>query len=111
MLVSKSFLLSKRRANAASLTDSMTSLPPSEHAMTTHGEDVRAFRFPGGESAEDVNGRMGVSLRRYVLPRLEALRSGQEKEVPQIIIVAHGVAIAEVRRKSWRGRTGKDQTC
>lgn len=45
---------------------------------------------------EEVNNRMGIALRRYVLPRLEALRSGQEREGSQIVIVAHGVAIAEV---------------
>ncbi|UZJ54743.1 hypothetical protein CBS101457_004063 [Exobasidium rhododendri] len=69
-----------------------------EYAMSSHGENVRTFRFPGGETVEDVNARMGVSLRRYVLPRLEALRSGQEVDEPQIIIVAHGVAIAELLR-------------
>lgn len=41
---------------------------------------------------------MGISLRRYVLPRLEALRLGQEREGSQIVIVAHGVAIAELLR-------------
>lgn len=67
-----------------------------EFAITTQGEDARTFRFPEGESLEDVNNRMGISLRRYVLPRLEALRTKQEREEPQIVIVAHGIAIAEV---------------
>jgi hypothetical protein len=69
-----------------------------EYAISTHGEDARTFRFPEGESLEEVNSRMGVSLRRYVLPRLEALRSGQERDEPQIVIVAHGIAIAEVSK-------------
>jgi broad specificity phosphatase PhoE len=66
-----------------------------EFAITSQGDD-RTFRFPDGESLEDVNNRMGISLRRYVLPRLEALRRGQERDEPQIVIVAHGIAIAEV---------------
>ena len=69
-----------------------------ELALASNGEDSRTFRFPEGESLEEVNGRMGISLRRYVLPRLEALRSAQERDEPQIVIVAHGIAIAEVRR-------------
>lgn len=62
------------------------------------GEDARVFKFPEGESLEDVNARMGASLRRYVLPRLEALRSGNERVEPQVVIVAHGIAIAEMLR-------------
>lgn len=67
-----------------------------EVVITNQGDDERTFKFPEGESLEDVNNRMGISLRRYVLPRLEALRRGQEKDEPQIVIVAHGIAIAEV---------------
>lgn len=68
-----------------------------DYAITAQGEeDARIFKFPDGESLEDVNIRMGISLRRYVLPRLEALRSGQEGEEAHIVIVAHGIAIAEV---------------
>lgn len=62
------------------------------------GEDARIFKFPEGESLEDVNARMAASLRRYVFPRLEALRSGTERGEPQIVIVAHGIAIAEMLR-------------
>lgn len=72
-----------------------------EHSYlaSTQGEDARSARFSDGETLDEVNARMGVSLRRYVLPRLESLRSGQHPGTePQVVIVAHGVAIAETLR-------------
>lgn len=61
-------------------------------------ENARTFHFAEGETLNDVNARMGVSLRRYILPRLESMRVGNDHTEPQIVIVAHGIAIAEVSK-------------
>lgn len=78
------------------------------------GEDARTAKFADGESLEDVNARMATAVRRFVLPRVEALRketstinfgngsavaSGSvPPDVTHIVIVAHGIAIAEILR-------------
>ncbi len=85
------------------------------HARPT-GEDARTIKFADGESLEDVNARMSTAIRRFVLPRIEALRkettpqatpiaalasatgSVVPPDVPHIVIVAHGIAIAELLR-------------
>lgn len=77
-------------------------------AQASTGEDLqsREFRFTGGESLEEVNRRMGIAVRKFVLPRVDALRQnvskGSEedklKKQPHICIVAHGIAIAELLR-------------
>ena len=80
------------------------------------GEDARTARFQDGESLEDVNARVATAVRRFVLPRAEALRrqppsqshdaaslafatgGNVPHDVPHIVIVAHGIAIAELLR-------------
>lgn len=90
--------------------------PPTAH-------DARDARFEGGgESFEDVGARMRSAARRYIIPRVESLRnapsttpssserapaaapggsslavSGISTEGGHIVVVAHGIAIAEVR--------------
>lgn len=68
------------------------------------GHDARNFRFPEGESLEEVNARIAKAVRQFILPRIEALRrkppthSAAVGDVIHICIVAHGIAIAELLR-------------
>ena len=68
------------------------------------GEDARKFRFPEGESLEEVNARIAKAVRQFILPRVEALRKKSPPQAPaagdvgHICIVAHGIAIAELLR-------------
>ncbi|SNX84488.1 uncharacterized protein MEPE_03197 [Melanopsichium pennsylvanicum] len=64
------------------------------------GQDARNFRFPEGESLEEVNARTAKAVRQFILPRIEALRKKPPADgnVGHICIVAHGIAIAELLR-------------
>ncbi len=63
------------------------------------GDDPRHFRFPDGESLEEVNARIAKAVRQFILPRVEALRKKPAAgDVGHICIVAHGIAIAELLR-------------
>ncbi|KDN39396.1 hypothetical protein K437DRAFT_239542 [Tilletiaria anomala UBC 951] len=77
-------------------------------------EDTRTAKFQDGESLEDVNARVATAVRRFILPRIEALRkepvSATHKgaasavggnvpnDCPHIVIIAHGIAIQELLR-------------
>lgn len=69
-----------------------------------HLPSYRTKSFPDGESLEDVNRRLAMFTRRFILPRLENLRGNSvhteqdEADDIHVCIVAHGVAIAEVSR-------------
>ncbi|PWZ02289.1 hypothetical protein BCV70DRAFT_156846 [Testicularia cyperi] len=89
-----------------------------EWAQGSSGQDARVFRFPDGESLEEVNARIAKAVRQFVLPRVESLRRSAASPVPpaasvtpssgsnsnapveggHICIVAHGIAIAELLR-------------
>lgn len=71
----------------------------SEWMAGSTGEDARDFRFPGGESLQDVNTRIARAVRQFILPRVETLRNKPSTDnVVHICIVAHGIAIAELLR-------------
>lgn len=72
-----------------------------EWARASTSQDARTFRFPEGESLEEVNARIAKAVRQFVLPRVEALRknaSTSPDDGTHICIVAHGIAIAELLR-------------
>lgn len=61
----------------------------------------RSQASEGGESLETVNARLATAVRRFLLPRLESLRSSSPqpgKSDPHVLIVAHQVAIDELLR-------------
>ncbi|GAC93431.1 hypothetical protein PHSY_000996 [Pseudozyma hubeiensis SY62] len=68
------------------------------------GHDARNFRFPEGESLQEVNARVAKAVRQFILPRIEALRKKPPQQntaaadLVHICIVAHGIAIAELLR-------------
>lgn len=75
-----------------------------EWMQGSSGDDARNFRFPEGESLEEVNARIAKAVRQFILPRVEALRKkppsqlAASGDVGHICIVAHGIAIAELLR-------------
>lgn len=72
-----------------------------EWARASTSQDARTFRFPEGESLQEVNARIAKAVRQFVLPRVEALRKSPSTNLGEgthICIVAHGIAIAELLR-------------
>lgn len=75
-----------------------------EWMQSSTGENARSFRFPQGESLQEVNARIAKAVRQFILPRVEALRKKPPSQVAasgdvgHICIVAHGIAIAELLR-------------
>ena len=63
------------------------------------GEDARKFRFPEGESLEEVNARIAKAVRQFILPRVEALR---KKPPPQTPAAGQATATGEGTRPSPR---------
>lgn len=75
-----------------------------EWMQGSSGQDARSFRFPEGESLQEVNARIAKAVRQSILPRVEALRKKPPAQIAaagdigHICIVAHGIAIAELLR-------------
>lgn len=69
------------------------------------GADARKLAFPEGESLEAVNARLTTAIRRFIVPRLEALRGPEpwSGPPPHVVIVAHGISIAEVSQPEIAG--------
>lgn len=69
----------------------------------SHPDNARDAAFPSGETLAAVNARLATAVRRFILPRLEGLRTRKSTDpdsgIPHVCIVAHGIAIAEVSRK------------
>lgn len=67
--------------------------------------DARKLAFPEGESLEAVNARLTTAIRRFIVPRLEALRGPEvwSGPPPHVVIVAHGISIAEVSKPEAAG--------
>lgn len=88
----------KRASQTAhELLEANTTIPPPPLVQTQSLREQATKQDDKAESTQQANARLGTSIRRFILPRLEALRSKSIHVGPadaHVVVVSHEAAIA-----------------